>query len=175
MKSNSLKKQDLVIRILNYISTAFALALLALQFLPFWSCMQCNTCGDGRMLSIIEYVWFARSHANGLTALLKNYYIPGFVAMDVVGTAVIIQLCSIGGAVLNVLRPGKSGNAVLPLAAGLAAVIGYFAPAYQLGQNWQLHVAVGAVTALCAIVTLVVAFVQYYKKTEASVLAEAEK
>ena len=30
MKSNPLKKQDLVIRILNYISTAFALALLAL-------------------------------------------------------------------------------------------------------------------------------------------------
>lgn len=168
----SIKKQDLTVRILNYICTAFSLVLLALQFLPFWGCFQCSTCGEGKVISIMEYVWFANNHSDGLTAILKNYYIPGFMAMDVVGTAVLIQLCSIGAVILSVLRPTKASTALLPMIAGIAGVVGYLAPAYQLGQNWQLHLALGAVTAVCSLAVLLVAFIQSYKRTKAQVLAD---
>lgn len=172
MKTNFPKKQSFTIRILNYISTAFAIVLLAMQFVPFWGCFQCSTCGDGKILSIMEYVWFANDHSDGLTAILKNYYIPGFAAIDVVAPTALILLGSIAGVVFCILHPTKSITALFPMIAGVACVIGYLTPAYQLGQNWQLHLVLGVITLLCSVVVMLVAFIYSYHNTKAQVLAE---
>jgi hypothetical protein len=97
------------------------------------------------------------------------------MAMDVAGTAILIQLCSIGAVILSILRPTKCSSAVLPLIAGLAGVVGYLAPAYQLGQNWQMHWVISILTLASALCVLIVAFIRSYKKTQAQVLAELEK
>ena len=172
MESHSLSKQNLTIRIFNYISTAFALVLLALQFLPFWSCFRCLTCGDGDVISIFEYVWFAKNHSEGLTSILQNFYFADFKAIDVVGTAVLVQLCSIGALILCMIRPTKSSTAVLPLIAGISAIIGYLDPVYQLGQNWMIHLIFSAITLLCAFASIVFASVMSYQKTKQQVLAD---
>lgn len=172
MESHSLNKQNLTIRILNYISTGFALALLALQFLPFWSCFRCLTCGDGKVISIFEYVWFAKNHSEGLTSILQTFYFKDFTAMDVVGSAVLIQLCSIGALILSIARPTKCSTALLPLIAGIAAIVGYLDPVYQLGQNWVIHLVVGIITLVCALTVILFGFFASYKRTQQQVIAD---
>lgn len=172
MKRNTIQQQNNIIRIMNYVCTVFAVVLIVLQYLPFWGCFQCSTCGEGKVLSISEYVWFANDHADGLTSILANYYIPGFKAVDVVGTSVLIQIAGVLAVIFAVLRPTKCSTALLPLIAGLSCTLGYLSPAYQLGQKWQIHWIFGILTTVSAAAVFLVTFVMTYKRTKSAVLAE---
>ena len=167
MKTLSDQAYQKRICIFNYICAGIAMFLVVLQFIPFWGCYQCDTCGEGKVISINEYIWFAREHKTGLTAVLKNYYFPDFMAMDVVGTSVLIQLSALFSLVMSIFRPGKLIAPIAALIAGVSCVVGYLTdPVYQMGWLWQAHLAVGAVTALAALGVLAFAFCRNYQKAK---------
>ncbi len=163
------------IRMLNYICAGLAMVLVVLQFIPFWGCFQCSTCGEGRVISINEYIWFANDHKTGLTSVLQKYYIPGFQAMDVVGASVLIQLASLFALAMCIIKPTKLTAAASALVAGLSCVVGYLTqPAYQMGQMWQVHLVIGILNILAALGVFLFAFCHAYKKTKAEIAAEAQ-
>lgn len=162
------------ISLLSYIGAALAFALIITQFIPFWGCYQCSTCGDGRIISINEYVWLASEHKTGLTSTLQKYYIPDFAAIDVVGISTFIQLASIAGIVMCLSKPQKNISALLLLLAGLLCVVGYLVqPAYQMGQLWQAHLGIGIALSLCALAILAIRFAGAYKKAKKELQSEA--
>lgn len=162
------------IRILNYICAALALILIVTQFIPFWGCYQCKTCGDGKVISIVEYVCFANDHKTGLTSVIQNYYIPDFKAMDVVGTCVLILLSGVFSLLLCLTKPHKLTSTLAPLAAGLCCVIGYLTqPAYQMGQLWILHLAVGIALIAVSLTIYIESFCSAYKKAKAEIATES--
>lgn len=161
-------------RIMKYITAALALVLIVLQFIPFWGCYQCKTCGEGKIISINEYVWMANEHKTGLTSILKTYYIPGFAAMDVVATSFLIQLAGIAAIVFAFVTPKKLTALWLGLISGLSCVLGYLLqPAYQMGQLWQLHIGVGAALILAVLTGLGMNFTWTYNKAKAELAQEA--
>lgn len=170
---NTLSKPVSRVRVLNYICAALALVLIATQFLPFWGCYQCKTCGDGKIISILQYVWFANDHKSGLTTVLQDYYIPGFKAMDVVGTSVLILLTAAFSLLLCLAKPQKLTSTLAPLAAGLCCVIGYLTqPAYQMGQLWILHLVIGIALIVVSVAIYIISFCTAYKKAKAEIASE---
>lgn len=163
------------IRIANYICAGIALVLVVLQFIPFWGCYQCDTCGEGKVISINAYIWFAREHKNGLTAVLQNYYFPDFKAMDVVGTSVLMQVASLLALAMSILRPAKLTAPFFALIAGVICVVGYLTePVYQMGWLWQGHLVAGIVAILAALGVLLFAFCRGYQKAKAAIAAQAK-
>lgn len=157
----------------NYICAGTAMVLVVLQFIPFWGCYQCSTCGEGRILSINEYIWLAKNHKDGLTAVLREYYIPGFQASQVVPTSVLMQVASLIALAMCFIRPAKFTATFFALAAGVTCVTGYLTqPVYQMGQMWQLHLAVGVATLLAALGVYLFAFCRAYQKAKAEIAAE---
>ena len=163
-------------RIFSYICAAFSIAMIVTQFLPFWGCYECKTCGEAGIISVNEYVWFAPNHKYGLTSILAKYYIPGFAAMDVVATCAFMQVFSVLSIVFAVLKPKKLTSAVFCIIAGTIGVVGYLTgPAYQLGQMWFVHIAVAACSILAGVGSLLFTFCKAYKKAKAELATEAAK
>ncbi len=161
------------IRMLNYICAGLAVVLVVLQFIPFWGCYQCKTCGDGKIISINEYIWFANDHKTGLTSVLQKYYIPGFQVSDLVATSVLIQVASLFTLVMCIARPAKLTASAFALIAGLACVVGYLThPVYQMGQLWQLHLAFGVLTLLAALAAYLFVFCHAYQNAKAELAAK---
>lgn len=174
MKILSKKAYENRIRVANCICVGLAMVLVVLQFIPFWGCYQCNTCGDGKIISINEYIWFANNHKAGLTSVLKNYYFPDYRVMDVVPISVLIQVASLLALVMCINRPAKLTASVFALIAGIACVVGYLTqPVYQMGQLWQLHLAVGVMTLLAVLGTYLFVFCHAYQKAKAEIAAKA--
>ena len=170
---NTLPAPNRKVCVLNYICAALALALIATQFLPFWGCYQCGTCGEGKIISILQYVLFANNHKSGLTTILQDYYIPGFKAMDVVGTSVLILLTGAFSIFLCVSKSHKISSTLAPLAAGLCCVIGYLIqPAYQMGQLWILHLVIGIALIVVSVAIYIISFCTAYKKAKAEIASE---
>lgn len=173
MKTLSNQAYKSRIRTANYICAGLAMVLVVLQFIPFWGCYQCSTCGEGKIISINEYICFANRHKSGLTTVLKNYYIPGFRAMDVVPTSVLMQVSSLLALAMSIIRPTKLTATLFALIAGAICVGGYLIqPAYQLGQFWQLHLAVGVLTLLAAFGAFLFVFCRAYQKAKAEIAAQ---
>lgn len=169
MKTLSNQEYKSRIRNANYICAGVAMVLVVLQFIPFWGCYQCDTCGEGKIISINEYVWLAKNHEYGLTAVLQNYYFPDFMAMDVVGTSVLMQVGSLLALVMSILQPTKLTATTFGLIAGVICVVGYLTePVYQMGWLWQAHLAVGIVTILTALGVFLFVFCQNYQKAKAA-------
>ena len=164
------------IRIANYVCAGFAMVLVALQFIPFWGCYQCATCGEGKIISINEYIWFANDHKSGLTNVLRNYYLPGFQVSQAVPISLLMQVASLLALALSIMRPTKLTAAFFALIAGTVYVIGFLTqPLYQMGQMWQMHLVAGTVTVLAALGTCLLAFCYAYQKAKAEMAAAAEK
>ena len=159
----------------NYICAVLALVLLVTQFLPFWGCYQCKTCGDGKIISINEYVWMANEHKTGLTTILQTYYIPDFTPFDVVSISLLLQMAAIATVILALSRPQKLTAVFLALIAGLICTLSYLLqPTFQMGQMWQVHLGIGIALCLCALAILAIRFAGAYAKAKADLNKEAE-
>lgn len=175
MHSLPAESRKLGTRIFSYVCAAFSLAMIVTQFLPFWGCYECRTCGEAGIISVNEYVWFATKHKYGLTSILSKYYIPGFAAMDVVATCAFMQVAAVLSIVFAVRKPKKLTSAVFCIAAGTIGVVGYLTgPAYQLGQMWIVHVAIATCGILAGLGSLLLTFCKAYKKAKAEIAAEAK-
>ena len=161
-------------RIFSYICAAFSIAMIVTQFLPFWECQQCRTCGDAGIISVNEYVWFPLNHKYGLTRVLKQL-IPGFAAMDVTGTCAFLQVASLLSIVFAVLKPKKLTSAVFCIAGGVIGIVGYLTgPAYLLSRTWMIHAVIFACAILAGVGSLLFTFCKAYAKAKAALKAEAQ-
>lgn len=171
-------KQSIVVRITNYICAVLMLAVLALQFLPFWNCTDCKThIDEDRMVSIAEYVWLPEHHkpiSKDMTDLYKSLYGENIVDeygkpykfdADVIATELVIAFfVGILYPVVSLIFSRKALPLLLPLLGGIATVLAFmWSPALQIGQNWIVNVIVAGSGAGVALVGLVVGFISWAK------------
>lgn len=176
MQTLNNNSRKLATRIFSYICATFSLAMIVTQFLPFWGCYECRTCGEAGIISINEYVWFPVNHKYGLTSILSKYYIADFAAMDVAGTCAFLQVAAVLSIVFAILKPKKLISAVFCIAGGVIGVVGYLTgPAYQLGQMWLIHVVIFGCAILAGLSSLLVTFCKAYSKAKAEIAAENSK
>ena len=162
-----MKKSELITKIVNIVCAVLMLALIVCQFLPFWVV-------DGESTSIQSFCWFSTKDKqmevqNYLQDTLGKdaYFVrtKNIVAFEKnpkpgINEAIVPALGVLAFGALGVyfcLRNFKKPiNGIWALLCGLSCVVGYMIlPAYQLGQNWMIHVALGGVITALSLVLLV--------------------
>lgn len=142
------------VSIVNIVCAMLMLALLVLQFTPFW-----QYGAEGETASIGDYVWFPNKNTQ-VDSYLKAS-IDGFTIDHVVTVAVMMLVLSAAGAVMCFIRPHMTVTPVVTVACGLEGMYAYLAkPALRLGMNWSLHLT------LCVVLVLLGALVLYWKMRE---------
>lgn len=138
-------------KIHSYICAALMLLLLVLQFMPFWHYGE-----QGELsASINAYIWLPMDH-NDLTDYLTasigdDYVINQILFMPIV--TLILEACGIPFCLFKSKHPA---SLLFPAACGFAGVWGYLTkPAFRLGANWGVHLA------LCIAMLLVAACALY--------------
>ena len=139
-------------QVFNWIGAALMVILVVLQFLPFWNY------GEG-IKSINSYVWFTSKCGD-----LEDYLIEttgfageGYFVNSMVLMPILVLIIAVVGVVVCVLKSDEFAAAVAPIACGLVGAWGYLTkPAYQLGTNWVLHLAVCAVMLIIGVVSLII-------------------
>ena len=168
----------IAIRAINYVCVLLLLAVLMTQFLPFWGCTDCKTHEEDRVVSIAEYTWFPEHHkpiTKGMTDVYlteygqdykddngKNYK---FAVDDVIVTCAIVLISGALGVVLCLIFAKRAFVTLLPLACGVAGVVGYLSsPALKIGVNYNIHVILLIVTAVVALAGVIIGLVDWVKR-----------
>ena len=128
------------VSVLNRICVFFMLALLLLQFMPFWQY------GDpAAEVSIQGYIWLPNEHT-GLDALFQKTLDADYTINQVLAMPILVLVLGAAGTVCCLVYSNKPLVSLLPLSCGLAGLVGYLAqPAFRLGANWSIHLIVCAV------------------------------
>lgn len=168
----------IAIRIINYICVLLLLAVLVMQFSPFWFCSDCKTHEEDRVVSIAEYTWFPEHHkpiTKGMTDVYlaeygqdykgdngKNYK---FAVDDVIVICAMVLIPGILGVVLCFVFAKRAIMLLLPLICGVTGTVGYLiSPALKIGINYHLHVILLAVTGVVALVGAILGFKDWVKR-----------
>lgn len=130
-------------KIIGLISIVVMVAVLVIQFLPFWYY-------EGTSTSIQMYVWFPEK-CKSLTKLLQEILGKSYAVGNIVLGPIALLVGSVVGIVLSVL--GKKGKPILakavPMVCGIVGVYGFLSqPALQLGSNWVLYLILSILLAL---------------------------
>lgn len=109
------------------------LALVVLQFVPFWRY-------QGESLSIAGYVWRPYEHSE-FTSLFKSYFGKSFkVSLFFALPMAITLIANAIGTVLCFLKQDSTALYLLPVVSAMIGIYGFLsAPAYQLGSSWIVH------------------------------------
>ena len=154
-----MKKSELIIKIVNIVCAVVMLALIVCQFLPFW------TTNEGVSTSVQSMCWFPTRDAQKevqkyfQAELGKDVYL--MTAMEhsinhLVVPALGVLAFGLLGIYFCITKSSKPINGIWSLLCGLSCVVGYLLiPAYALGANWIIHVALGGVITALSIVLLV--------------------
>ena len=126
MKTGNMK----LTRIMNIACAVIALALLVMQFTPFWYM------GEGtEPVSIGGYVWFPSDHGE-VTSYLQEQVSGDFKVNDVIAMPILVLLLSVATMVVCVWKMDNPLAVLLPMACGLAGVWGFLAKAaFRLGST----------------------------------------
>lgn len=141
-------------RVFIFLLAALMIALVALQFIPFWEC-GCKECakGDG-MASIADYIWFPSTHKD-LTNTMKQVYGKSYEIADIVLPPVIVIAAAICTFIFAIPNSKNGLTALIPLCGGLAAVIGYLTErAYQMHSSWTIGLVLGIVTVVFSLIAV---------------------
>lgn len=130
MKTGNMK----LTRIMNIACAVIALALLVMQFTPFWYM------GEGtEPVSIGGYVWFPSDHGE-VTSYLQEQVSGDFKVNDVIAMPILVLLLSVATMVVCVWKMDNPLAVLLPMACGLAGVWGFLAKAaFRLGSTWSFQ------------------------------------
>lgn len=130
-------KPSVNISALNILCAVLALALLILQFTPFWHFEG----EDEQSSSIQSYVWFPDSHKE-LDGYLSDEIGANYTINDVVTMPALVLVLGAVGIVLCLVKSDKWPVSLLPAACGAVGVWGYLTgAAFRLGSGWGLHLA----------------------------------
>lgn len=156
-------------QVASMICAIMCLLLLITQFLPFWNCSNCKTHKDvDKQVSVAGYVWIPTNH-KPITKEMTNVYLEEygedfegedgkrykFAVNDIVVPCVIVFMGSLAGLVLNIAFSRRAIVNLIPLVAGSVGAYWYSTcPAMKVGANWQFHMFVAALTAIVALMCL---------------------
>lgn len=141
------------VRACNVVCAALMLALLVLQFLPFWSY---ETEEGARSASIQSYIWFPGDMTDLEASLAEATGDEAFSVNAILGMPIVVLLAGAAGVVLCLIKSGSPLASLLPLACGAAGVYGFLAkPAFRLGESWGVQLALSAAVLLLALAALV--------------------
>lgn len=144
------REEDLIMKsinktnVCNILCALLMLALLAVQFTPFWQCGE-------EMVSIGGFIWFPTDHVD-LEKQLVSVLQTDFAVDDMLAAPIMVLLLGAVGTVLCLLKFSQPMVLLLPVACGLSGLIGYLStPALKTGMGWQWHVAICAAMLIVAI------------------------
>ena len=144
-----MKISDRLLKITNIVCAVIILALVVLQFMPFW------TVGE-TTLSAQEYIWFCRHHID-----FEDFFIQQLGDAFSLNAAVLPTVGILAFGCLSIYfciaKSNKSANWVWTiLCGGLSCVFGFLTtPVYQMGSNWIVHLILGVVVCLISIVLFI--------------------
>ncbi len=147
-----MKHAQTVAKILSFVLVIVMLAMLVMQFQPFWST-------EDDEASLADYVWMPKEHRT-LTKYFKNLYKNEFNLVfkmnNIFPVPVMVFACCVLGIVVSLWRPGKWFSFLLPILGGFYGAQGYLSQRiFQLGQNWQVHLALCVLILLLGVAGLV--------------------
>lgn len=146
-------------QIAKYISFAVAvlmLALLVMQFLPFWSV-------EEDTVSIGGYIWMPNEHKNLTKSFRAELDDKKFDPVRIALWPVLTLVLGAIGIVMCLLKRGSTPSFLLSIGCGLASTLGFLNPLFQLGANWQIHLVVSILVLAAGIAGLVLALVENKK------------
>lgn len=155
-------------RIVNILCVVLLIGVLVTQFLPFWSY---EAKDETVTVSIDGYVWFPEDHkeltkdfGEILQITEKKKIQPNLV----IEAALLFVACVVS-IIFLVAKSGHKFTAVLPLITGILGIKQYLGNyLFQIGQNWQLHLAVCIVLAVVAASNLVLLIAETAKSVAAA-------
>ena len=123
---------------LNILRAVLALALLILQFAPYW-----HFEGENEQSSSIQsYIWLPENHKE-LESYLSGEFDGDYSINDLVTMPALMLPMAAVALVLCVIKNDKWQASLLPAACGALGVWGYLTgAAFRLGSCWGLHLAV---------------------------------
>ncbi len=162
-----MKNAKKIAGILCIVVAVLMLAMLVMQFMPFWS-------AEEDTASINGYVWLPKSHKD-LTNYFKDFFkneigikysMNYFYLMPV-----IVLVCCVLGLALCATKRGGLVSFILPLIGGIYGARDYLMNVlFQMGQNWQIHLALCiamAVVAGLGIAVCILGKIKFKKKAAA--------
>lgn len=165
------------IRIINYICVLIMIAVLVMQFMPFWTCPGCRNHTEPQQVSIVDYTWFPEHHKT-ITREMTDVYLEEygedyldekgkaykFTVDDIVTGCVVVLISGAVGVFLCAILSKKAFVTWIPLLCGVTGVVDYLTmPAMKIGINNTAHLVVLAVLAVTALVGVVLGFVNWFK------------
>lgn len=151
-----MKKPHVIAQCISFVLLALMLALLVMQFVPFW------TEGDGTA-TISDYIWFPREHKE-LNNSLKEVFGKDYRINQYLIGPITLLVSAAAGIVFSVLKRGRLNSFLLPLVCGLAGYTTYFTYApYKLGANWIVHASLSIAVLAVAVIGIVVAAIFAFK------------
>ena len=130
-------------------------ALLILQFTPFWKL-------DGQQISIGGYIWFPTDHED-LTAHFREVVAPDFKVDSLVLSSLIQLLLPAAGIGLFIYNRESLYMPVCAAVCGAGTLCSFlFKAAYRQGVHWYLYPVLSVILLIAAIVSVYVR----YKKPE---------
>lgn len=109
------------------------LAVLVLQFTPFWHVGEGEEQQD---VSIGAYVWFPSDHKE-VDAYMKEQVGSDYTISGVVGVHTLVLVLSAVGLVLCLIKPAMPLSPILVMGSGLSGLVGCLGmKAFQLGSTW---------------------------------------
>ena len=124
------------------------LALVILQFTPFWS-------ANGDSASLQGMTWFPGAH-NVLDTYFQTELRNDYSLNSLVLPTICILVLGVAGCVMYVIKPQAAGNGWFALGCGISGLWGYlFMPVYQLGSGWILPLILSCLCIVCSIPVLI--------------------
>ena len=138
--------------IVKYLSFALAiviLALLVMQFLPFWTT-------EKETVSINDYLWMPNEHKSVTKLFKAELDDKKFDPIKIVLWPVLTLVLGVAGIILCFIKKDTLLPHLMTILCGLAGMLTYLTnPVYQWGANWIVHLIVAIVVLVAGVAGLV--------------------
>ena len=152
-----MKKTNVVAMCISFVLVALMLALLVMQFVPFWS----ESKGP---VSISDYIWMPGDHME-LNVTLKAQFGKDYRINQIVLAPAVLLVSAAAGIVISLLKRGKFVSYLIPIVCGVAGITAYFTyPPFKLGENWTIHAVLSIAVLAVAVIGAVVSLLKFKKK-----------
>ncbi len=158
-----MKNTQKTVKILTFVLVIVMLAMLVMQFQPFWST-------EGDEASLAGYIWFPKEHRT-LTKYFKNLYANDFNLVfkmnNIFPVPVMVFACCVLGVLVCLWKLGHWYSFLIPMLGGFYGAQGYLSQRiFQLGQNWQIHLTLCVLILLLGVAGLVFSLLPMLKKSK---------
>ena len=138
--------------IVKYLSFALAiviLALLVMQFLPFWTT-------EKETVSINDYLWMPNEHKSVTKLFKAELDDKKFDPIKIVLWPVLTLVLGVAGIILCFIKKDTLLPYLMTILCGLTGTLTYLTnPVYQWGANWIVHLIVAIVVLVAGVAGLV--------------------